>query len=399
MRRRRCVAGTIGALSGLALGPGPGRAADAPTPGTQDGRTPRAPRTQDGQTARAARTQGWQPVPAPGSIPPAQLRSIAAAGPQLAWAVGEEDLAGPSQGQALAMVWNGSTWSKTDLSHLDYAGRLSDVAGISSSAAWSVGLPDGNASPLLRWDGTTWREAAFPGRGEPDVRLDSVAVGPDRRVWICGSRGGAVRLLRGAGRRWRWLDPLPVASANLYHVVLGASGEVWVSGDQATGGGWSGLVARWNGAWTVLPPIAGLRLGISDLHPDGPDDIWAVGTEAGAGGPPGRPGNPALAHWDGTAWTRIQPGFTVGSLTAIAGDAQGRAAWISGWDHQDQSRSTYLRRDGSAWTVVRGPAGAAPAPYLNDVTPVPGTAGFWSAGMTSPAPYPPTEAYTERLEG
>ncbi|MFI2352462.1 hypothetical protein ACH492_36845 [Streptomyces sp. NPDC019443] len=66
------------------------------------------------------------------------------------------------------------------------------------------------------------------------------------------------------------------------------------------------LVARWNGAWTVLSPIAGARLGISDLHPagSGSDDVWAVVTEAGVGGPPGRPGNPALSHWDGTAWTR-----------------------------------------------------------------------------------------------
>ncbi|GAB2976642.1 hypothetical protein GCM10023080_046700 [Streptomyces pseudoechinosporeus] len=369
------MAGTIGALSGITLGPGSVRA-DAPAP----------------------RTQGWQAVPAPGSTPVAQLRRIAAAGPELAWAVGEEGRAGPSQGRGLAMLWNGSAWSKTDLSHLTYT-RLSDVAVVSVTAAWSVGLPaDEGTSPLLSWDGTTWREAEFPGLGEPDVRMDAVAVGPDQRVWVSGSRGGSTGLLHGDGQQWRWLDPLPVASASLYQVVLRSPDEVWVSGDQATGGGWSGLVARWNGAWTVLPPITGLRLSISDLYPAGPDDVWAVGTERGIGGPPGRPGSPVLAHWDGTAWTRVQPGFTVGSLTGIAGDAQGRAAWISGWNYQDQTRSTYLRRDGDAWTVVRGPAGAATAPYLNDVTPIPGTAGFWSAGMTSPTPAPPTEAYTERLD-
>ncbi len=336
-------------------------------------------------------------MPAPGSTPAAQLRRIAAVGTHLAWAVGEEGRAGPSQGRGLAMLWNGSAWTKTDLSHLNHT-RLSDVAGVCSTAAWSVGQPAGNGSPLLRWDGTTWREATFPGIGEPDVRLNAVAVGQDRRVWICGSRGGAVRLLHWDGQRWQWLDPLPVASANLYRVVLRSPGEVWVSGDQSNGGGWSGLVARWDGAWTVLPPIAGLRLGIADLHSAGPDDVWAVGTEAGVGGPPGRPGNPALSHWDGTAWTRVEAGFTVGSLSGIAGDAQGRAAWISGWNYQDQSRSTYLRRDGDDWTVVRGPAGAAPAPYLNGVTSIPGTAGFWSVGMTSPTPAPPTEAYTERIE-
>ncbi|MFD9907197.1 hypothetical protein [Streptomyces sp. NPDC059063] len=373
MRRRRFVAGTVGALSGIALGAAGARAA-----------------------ASAPRALDWQAVPAPGSTPPAQLRRISAAGPRLAWAVGEESHGGPGQ-RALAMLWNGSAWTKTDLSPLDYTGRLSDVAGVCAAAAWSVGLPSGNASPLLRWDGTTWREAAFPGRGEPDVRLDSVAVGTDRKVWITGTRGGAVRLLHRDGHKWQWLDPLPAASANLYRVVVRSPGEVWVSGDVATGGGWSGLVARWDGAWTVLPTIAGLRLSIADVHPDARNDVWAVGTEAGVGGPPGRPGNPALAHWDGTAWTRVEPGFGIGALSGIAADAEGRAAWISGWDYRDQSRSTYLRKDGGAWTVVRGPAGPAPAPYLNDVTPIPGTAGFWSAGMTSPRPYPPTEAYTERL--
>ncbi|MFE9017856.1 hypothetical protein ACFYNL_04635 [Streptomyces sp. NPDC007808] len=374
MRRRRLLAGAIGAASGIALGPVPSRA-DGP----------------------ALRAEGWQAVPAPGSTPAAQLRRIAAAGPDLAWAVGEEGLAGPSRGRGLGMLWDGGAWTKTDLTHLNHT-RLTDVAGVCAGAAWSVAQPAGNGSPLLRWDGSTWREATFPGLGEPGVRLSAVAVGSDRQVWVCGTRGDAVRLLHGDGRRWRWLDPLPVTGANLYRIVVTAPGELWVCGDRSTGGGWSGLVARWDGAWTVLPPIAGLRLSTADVHAAGPDDVWAVGTEAGVGGPPGRPGNPSLSHWDGTAWTRLEAGFVAGSLTGIAGDTQGRAAWISGWNHQDQSRSTYLRRDGDTWTAVRGPAGAAPAPYLNDVTPVPGTSGFWSAGMTSPAPAPPTEAYTERLD-
>ncbi|GHH09762.1 hypothetical protein [Streptomyces lanatus] len=375
MRRRRFLAGAIGTASGFALGPAVARA-DVPAP----------------------RAEGWQAVPAPGSTPAAQLRRIAAAGPQLAWAVGEEGRAGPSQGRGLAMLWNGGAWTKTDLSHLSHT-RLTDVAGVCAASAWSVAQPVGTGSPLLRWDGTTWREATFPGVGESDVRLTAVAVGPDRQVWICGSRGGGVRLLHGDGGEWQWLDPLPVESASLYRVVLRSSGEVWVSGDQSNGGGWSGLVARWDGSWTVLPPIAGLRLGVADLHAAGPDDVWAVGTEAGIGGPPGRPGSPALSHWDGTSWTREEVGFTVGSLSGIAGDAQGRAVWITGWNYRDQSRSTYLHRDGDAWTVVRGPAGGtAPAPYLNDVTSVPGITSFWSVGMTSPTPAPPTEAYTERLE-
>ncbi|MFF0742890.1 hypothetical protein ACFYVL_21080 [Streptomyces sp. NPDC004111] len=375
VRRRRLLAAMVGAVPGAVL-----------TTGTARARVP------------GARAAQWETLAVPGGAPAAQLRRISAAGPQLAWAVGEQARSGPSQGRALAVHRNGSGWAETDLSHLNYSGRLSDVAA-GPGSAWCVGLPAGGASPLLRWDGTTWQPAAFPGSGEPDLRLHSVAVGPDGRVWVGGSRGGAARLLCGDGTTWRWLDPLPGSGASLYRVVAGAAGEVWVCGDLPTGSGWSGLAARWNGTWTVLPTIGGLRLSIGDLHVAGPGDIWAVGTEAGVGGPPGRPGSPVLRHFDGTAWTAADPGFTAGALTGIAGDAQGRAAWISGWNYHDQTRSTHLHREGAGWTAVRGPAGAAPAPYLNDVTAVPGTSEFWSVGLTSPTPAPPTTAYAERFAG
>ncbi|KUF18115.1 hypothetical protein [Streptomyces silvensis] len=398
MERRRFVAGTVGALSGIALGTGAAGAA-VPAARAHDPRVgEKQPRAQDRPGAKdLPRAQDWRAVPAPGSTPAAQLRHIAAAGPRLAWAVGEEARYGSRDGRALAMLWDGQAWARTDLAHLRHS-RLLGVAGTCATAAWSVGMAVGTASPLLRWDGATWRESAFPGSGEQGVRLTAVAVGADRRVWAGGSRAGSTALLHGDGKTWRWLDPLPATGVTVHRVVPHPSGDVWVGGDQSIGGGWAGFVARWNGAWTVLPTVKGTRMAVSDLHPAAADDIWVVGSDLGVGGPPGRPGAAVLSHWDGKAWTRAQFGFTIGALTGIAADDQGRAAWITGWNHQDRSRGTYLRRDGSAWTVVRGPAGPAPAPYLNDVTRVPGTATYWSVGMTHDNPTPPTEAYTERLD-
>lgn len=433
MRRRQFLAATAGAgvLPGAWLTSGSARAADG----------------SERPTVRGAvrRAAAWRAVPAPGGVPAAQLRRISVLGPQRALAVGEENRNGPHQGQALAMLWNGTTWTKTDLSQLGRLDLLYDVAFAGAAGAWSVGLPAAGStgSPLSHWNGATWSEADFPGRGEPDVRLESVAVGPDGRVWIGGSRRGATRLLCGSrvraadaqgtgaeagaagadkaaagaagadgvaaapAMRWRWLDPLPApaAAAHLWRVVVRKPGgpgaapyEVWVGGDQQSGGGWTGLVARWNGAWTVLPAVAGARLSVNDLHASAPDDIWAVGVNYGVGGPPGRPGGPVLSHYDGTAWTYVPAGFDVGALTGIAADARGGPAWISGWDYRDQTRSTYLHREGDAWVVVRGPAGPAAAPYLNDVASVPGTDGFFSVGMTGAAPAPPTEAYSEALD-
>ncbi|MER6675171.1 hypothetical protein [Streptomyces sp. NPDC000983] len=390
MRRRHFVAGAVGTLAGLGLAPDPSGAAPAPA---------RADTSRVGASrASKAVPRGWRPVPVHGGTAPARLSRISALGPSLAWAVGEEEVARASSGRALAVVWNGETWIKCDLSHLGHT-RLSDVAAAGPAAAWSVGARVKGFSPLLRWDGTTWQQIAFPGWDARDVQLNAVAVGPDGRVWACGEREGAVGLLCRARGRWRWLDPLPVAGATLHRVVVSTSGEVWVCGERSEGGGWYGLVARWDGGWTVLPTIPGLRLGLADVHPACADDVWAVGSAAGIGVMAGRPGTPSLNHWDGTAWTQLDPGFGLGALTGIAGDAEGRAAWICGLDYEHPGAGTYLRREGDAWTVVRGPGGAAPELGLNDVTAVPGTDGFWSVGTTGRVFAPAAEAYTERPDG
>ncbi|MFG2502085.1 hypothetical protein ACGFSB_28220 [Streptomyces sp. NPDC048441] len=344
--------------------------------------------------AGAAAAAAWQESPAPAGQAAAHLVSVAAADPQHAWAVGEQGRNGSTIGTPLALSWNGSAWSLTDLTHLTYSGGLRAVAASpNGAAAWAIGTNTAGHDQLLAWDGATWREADFPGRGEPGTRLTDVAAAPGGRFWVSGRHGDRAGLLRGSrsgnATTWRWCRPLPDEAAPTpsgVHVTPG--GEVWVFGD---------IIARWDGAWTVLPRTLGIRASVTGVLPVAHDDIWLTGFAYGVGGPPGKPPGVTLEHWDGAGWSSVKAPFSVGLLSGIVGNAAGQPDRISGWDFWDQKRAHYLRWDGTAWISERGPE--TPSTFLPEaIAPIPGTdGGFWSVGTTSFSPYPPAQLRVERF--
>ncbi|CAM5604419.1 putative protein OS=Streptomyces alboniger OX=132473 GN=CP975_03675 PE=4 SV=1 [Streptomyces alboniger] len=340
--------------------------------------------------AAARRNASWQEVPAPAAPPAAHLVAVAAAGPAGAWAVGEQGRSGGTLGTPLALSWNGTAWSATDLSHLTYTGSLRSVAAApGGSAAWALGTDTAGHDQLLAWDGTTWRERAFPGRGAAGTRLAAVTAGPDGTFWVAGRHDGRAALLCGTGGKWRWSVPLPDAAAPTpsgVHVTRG--GEVWVFGD---------IIARYDGGWTVVPRDIGIRASVSGLLAVAHDNIWLTGFSYGVGGPPGKPPSIVLQHYDGSEWAYVTAPFGVGLLSGITADAAGRPDRISGWDFWDQKRAHYLRWDGAGWVGERGPA--SPTAYLPEaIAAIPGTdGGHWSVGTTSSSPYPPAQLRVERL--
>ncbi|MGV9880236.1 hypothetical protein [Streptomyces sp. NPDC003006] len=343
--------------------------------------------TAAARPASAAAT--WREVTAPAGRPAAHLVGVAAAGPDRAWAVGEQGRDGGTLGTAIALSWDGTAWKPTNLSHLTYTSLRSVAVSPSGGAAWAVGTDTKGHDQLLTWDGATWRETTFPGRGEAGTRLTDVAAGPDGRFWVSGRRGDRAGLLCGDGGTWRWCRPLPdVAAPTPTGVHVTPGGEVWVFGD---------VIARWDGAWTVIPRLLGIRASVSGLLPVAHDDIWLTGFAYGVGGPPGKPPGVTLEHWDGTRWNDVGAPFGVGLLSAVVGDADGRPDLISGWDFWDQKRAHYLRWDGTAWIGERGPE--TPAAYLPEaLAPIPGTdGGLWSVGTTSFSPYPPAQIRVERF--
>ncbi|MBK3644521.1 hypothetical protein [Streptomyces sp. MBT33] len=390
MRRRRFITGLVGAGAGLGLTSASARAATVGGDRSTGPRTTGAGRTHAGTTggvrsATAGEPHVWQTVPAPGGTPAAQLIGVAAAGPDLAWAVGEEGRNGGTAGTPLALVWDGTTWTRAGLAHLGLTGGLRSVAADPTGRAWAVG----SGAHLLSWDGTTWQEAGFPGRGTSGTTLTGVATDADGGVWLSGRNGAGSVLLHGADGAWSWIAPPPSGTTvTPSGVRVTVHGDVWVYD--------SALVARWDGsAWTELPAPGGLRPAVTGLLPVTADDIWLTGYDYGVGGPPGKPPGVTLKHWDGTAWNSVTAPFTAGMLTAIVDDGQGGPDRIAGWDFWDQTRAHYLRWQDGGWVSERG--ATATTPVLPEaLAAVPGTGGYWSVGTTSFSPYPPAQVYIER---
>ncbi|MFB6845221.1 hypothetical protein ACFCXS_10220 [Streptomyces sp. NPDC056373] len=356
MRRRGFISGLAGVGAGLALVPasgGPVAAAAA------------------GATGEA---RAWQAVPAPDGTPAAQLRDVAAAGGGLAWAVGEEGRSGGTLGSPLALVWDGTAWARTGLAHLGFRGYLHSVAGTCARSAWAIGTDTAGGTHLLAWDGGTWRETDFPGRG--GTSLTDVVVDPDGGAWFSGRTSDGRLLLRHDGGTWTWLPAPPSApTVTPSGVRLTPSGDVWLYG--------VGIVARWDGSdWTELPAYQGIRASITGLLPVADDDLWLVGYDYGVGGPVGKPPGVLLLHGDGSTWQGVTEPFRVGMLSGIVADAQGRPDRIAGWDFWDQTRAHYLRWDGTAWVSERGPVASAPV-VMNALAGVPGSGGYWAVGTTS----------------
>lgn len=175
--------------------------------------------------------------------------------------------------------------------------------------AWAIGGETGQsgqsgqtgegAGHLLRWDGTAWRDTAFPGRGAAGACLSAVTAVDDGRVWAVGVFEDRTRLLHrdgDGGQPWRWLPPLPEGTADVWNAHLSPDGSVWVwvSGD---------AIARWDHCgWTVLPVPGGIWLTLTDLLPVASDEVWGVGGALGPGGPPGKPPSVVLVRWDGSEW-------------------------------------------------------------------------------------------------
>ncbi|WP_432054369.1 hypothetical protein [Streptomyces sp. bgisy022] len=378
MRRRRFVSGLLGAGAAVALAhasAGPSTALPPPRIG------PRLPGPRD-----------WRAVTAPECAPAAQLLAVAAAGPDLAWAVGEEGRAGSTRGTPVALTWDGTAWSRAGLGGPGWNGALRSVAAAGGGSAWAVGADTAGTGRLLRWDGTAWQDTPFPGRGTPGTTLTGVTTGPAGQVWVSGRNAEGQVLLHGTEDDWRWTDRPPVEGAVPVPsgVCRAPGGDVWVYGAE--------LVARWDGdAWTVLPPPGGIRATVSGLLPVADDDLWLTGHAYGVGGPPGKPPSATLMYGDGTAWRSVPAPFSVGMLTGIVGDAEGRPDRIAGWDFWDQTRAHYLRWSDGAWVSERGPVATTPVvPLALAAVPGSGGHGYWSVGTTSGSPHPSAGVRIER---
>jgi hypothetical protein len=155
--------------------------------------------------------------------------------------------------------------------------------------------------------------------------------------------------------------------------------DVWAMGSHVVGPAATPIARHWDGAaWTTakldLPEGPVSISSIYDAKAFGPDDVWAVGSWMGE--------DPFVQHWDGRAWRAVEMPKIAGSeriLTGIDGTGPDDI-WIVGQrNDQSQERGVVLHFDGSQWSGVPAPPGAA---VLHDVAMLgtqPTVAG-WSIG-------------------
>lgn len=209
------------------------------------------------------------------------VHGIDAAGPNDVWFAGEWMEALQSKRPALAMHWDGSSFTLTDVPLMHSQGdRLSAIHVIATNDIWAVGGSKTSASGpkayIVHWDGSSWSLSDEPTPGMLSKLKDVKAIASND-IWACGEAfvGGnyVPWFIHYDGSSWTQVQS-PGGSAGLYAV---ASNDVYSVG---------GNVVHWDGTqWSTVVSAFGDSLGVSlaDVAGDGGCGIFAVGREDVAG--------------------------------------------------------------------------------------------------------------------
>jgi hypothetical protein len=336
----------------------------------------------------------------------ASLTAVSAVSSRDVWAVGHYE--GPYEGQeklALIMHWDGSAWSVVAGPALDPSlkSNLVSVAAIGSDDVWAVGytirddtrgIPSTGKALAIHWDGKSWSAVPLPDVGDGAI-LASIAAASTGDVWAVGtyfetSTEGATATptmtpglpspidtsqpgiaggnatkppppshslsLHWNGVAWRQVaipdDKVTPQQSGLLDVAVLSSGDVWALGfDSLSYDSAENKIWHWNGtSWSTMPGslFQAYRVGLVKLSALSPNDIWAAGPYIE------KDGDPVLiliAHWNGSGWTTLagptnRAWSLFGGLTATSHDA----LWVTGSakaTNLDFNKAYLWRFDGS----------------------------------------------------
>jgi len=233
----------------------------------------------------------------------------------------------------------------------------------------------GERSHLVRWDGSSWREAwPAPESGvSSSARLRQVAADGCGRVYLVGGDRGVPLIAQWDGQAWHRL-PFPApsggsAEANLVSFRPGT--RVWV-GVSGTGGG--NAIVSWDGrAWRTERLVGGWNVGLYALTVFADDQVWFVSNRAWVGGPIDRPAPPNQVFATSVSGSGPVPstlGWT--AVTGVSGHAG--PEWVTG-------SGGLARWDSRRWVSQPG---VLPRGFLAEaIAPVPATGQTWLAAATT----------------
>ncbi|MET8148412.1 hypothetical protein ACIBSW_32425 [Actinoplanes sp. NPDC049668] len=338
-------------LSAPAAGPPPGAAgSDAPSPAA---------------SAPAASAPTWRLAAVPELAGPTSgLSDVVSVDATHAWAVGSEAYSPErpdDSGTPLILQRDAAGWARAQLPPIAWHGRFGLVAADSPANVWAVGstaapTPEEQATHILRYDGTAWREVPFPRGEEKGIPLITGLTVAGGQAWVVGNDQSDVIIEQWDGRSWRSHQ----------------SPAECRTGGTSFGG---------------MPNFCT----VTAVKAFGPDDVWAAGNGAWKGFK-----GPLLFHWDGSIWRTVQVGINEQESSFDAIDGRSSAElWAVG------DGGLAVRGGGGLFEVLRDvPDGALPdvatdpagVPWLIENTQAPSASlaayrtGAW---VGAPAPQPP----------
>jgi hypothetical protein len=186
------------------------------------------------------------------------------------------------------------------------------------------------------------------------------------------------------GSQWSIADSVPQPGSErdiLFAVSAVSPSDVWAVGDQeGPDGKFETLVEHWDGAvWTLSPS---LNPGASGNHlygvtAIGPDDVWAVGQQLGAGAPD----QGLIEHWDGQKWSVFaSPGHGSANTLLDSATSGGDGLFAVGEtdDAHQGGRPLIEQLVNGSWTDAALPPAGSNWTNLYGVTE--SQAGTWAVG-------------------
>ena len=297
--------------------------------------------------------QTWQQVPTPdASATRNMLRGISGTSSSDIWTVGsfEENLTVPpfNKQNDLIMHWNGSAWFTYPPMNISQSlDDLFDVEAIAPNNVWAVGIynhiTNASQAELLHFDGTSWQVQNPPivNGGSGLFSLDALSAND---IWAAGGKTSSptrpAYVLHYNGSSW---TDIPVPPIGLYRnqfawIDAVSPTSVWAGGFRGeTTGDFHALVMRWNGtSWQNIALPASITTPQSEvlsIKAISDNDVWVLGYYLAGGA--------FKIHWNGSSWTEMpSPNGGGGAFAAIAPNnifSVGSEIWH--WD-------------GTAWTLV-----------------------------------------------
>ncbi|MDO7854264.1 T9SS type A sorting domain-containing protein [Hymenobacter convexus] len=239
------------------------------------------------------------------------------------------------------------------------------------------------ANYVAKWNGTAWSSLGTGPANGTNSEVLTLAVAPNGDVYASGlfSLAGntpADGIAKWNGTAWSALGTSPTGGLDgfAYALAVAPNGDLYAGGTITQAGGLpANGVARWNGtAWSALG--TGVSLGSASgrpvsalaVAPNG--DVYAGGSFTEAGGLPAN----GLARWDGTAWNILGTSAangTNGGVLALAIGINGDL-YVGGSFTQAGAvpANNVARWNGTAWSALgTGVANAAPAVVAMGVAP------------------------------